>query len=221
MHNLGVCSDLKEPKFQNPSNQKFQTSKWPFSYNIKVTKGNVLHIHHFVAWWKRMNSKQYRGFAWTLRSEIIHLHVQTQCKQSKRHCYKKQYGVVRKSTETLGTYRQKISTLSFAYYYIYVPNIHNLSKHVFSLILFHVLSWERSLGSNPCSLHGESMGSVLCTSLITITCPHHAFTVTVLYFVLGQEGLWQPPALLDHFLLLGTVHRHQMDLSVVLKETAQ
>lgn len=35
-------------------------------------------------------------------------------------------------------------------------------------------------------------------------CLHQASTVTMLHFAEGQQGLWQPPVLLDHFLLLGT-----------------
>lgn len=34
-------------------------------------------------------------------------------------------------------------------------------------------------------------------------CPHDASTVTMLYFPVGRQRLWQPPALLDSFLLPG------------------
>lgn len=116
-----------------------------------------------------------------------------------------------------------IITFTFPAYTIY--------QSMFFSILFHVLSWERNLGSKPCFSHGGSTGGVLCTPLIT-----HLHTVHPLWLgsVLLLSGRGQGEAFGSHLycwivsskvaqqtsMLPGTVDRHQMDLSVFLKETA-
>lgn len=111
-----------------------------------------------------------------------------------------------------------IITFTFPAYTIY-------QSMLFS-VPFHVLSWERNWGSKPCSSHGESTGGALRTPSIThFHIVHPLWQAPLrgiggggfgshLYCWIASSEVAQQTSMLP-----AIVHRHQMDLSIFLKET--
>lgn len=168
----------------------------------KIMKASVLHTQHFLfggreTWKVRSTEASHKLCEGVKSFTCMFRHSATKVKGAVTENSMGLWGTAQKYLVPTG---KKAPQLSLLHIITFTFPAYTIYQSMFFSILFHVLSWERNLGSKLCSSHGESTGGVLCTSsIIHFHIVHPLWLGSILLHREGGEGPWQPPVLLDCF----------------------